>query len=213
MTLRPRRLGSAALLLGLLATACAPGDPQPGTDEAPIAGLPEGHPPIGAIGAAGTALTGVVKEALDGGGYTFALLDTGDREIWVAGPITALSVGEVVALPDTMNMGQFTAESLNRTFEELYFTGKFSQGVPEAVTAMEFTGKVTETMNSAGYTYIRVQAGEDTIWLAAPETEVVVGSTVAWNGGMLMPNFHSNSLDRTFDALYFVEGVTVVPEA
>lgn len=214
MTLPLRYRGGAALLAVLLTSACAPGDPQPGSQDQATPGLPEGHPPIGALGAAvGTALTGVVMEALEGGGYTFAHLDIGDREVWVAGPVTALTVGEVVALPDTMNMGRFTAESLGRTFDELYFTGKFSQGVPDVVTAMEFTGTVTEAINSAGYSYVRVQAGDDTIWLAAPETEVTVGSTVAWNGGMLMPNFRSSSLNRTFEVLYFVEGVTLVPGA
>lgn len=215
MTHRALPLRGAALLMGLLVAACAPGDSQP---EQPAqeasAGLPEGHPPIGAMGASNTALTGVVKETMDGGGYTFALLDTGDREIWVAGPLTPLEVGKVVALPDTTNMGEFTAGSINRTFELLYFTGGFSTQEPASVAAMEFQGEVTETMNAGGYTYVQVKAGETSIWLAAPETEIAVGQTVAWNGGMRMPNFHSNTLDRSWDEIYFVEGVTVVtPEA
>jgi len=213
MTHRGQR-PAAALLVALLAAACAPGDPQPGTQqEASAGGLPEGHPAIGAMGAPGTVLTGVVKETMDGGGYTYALLDTGDREIWVAGPQAVLTVGEAVALPDTTNMGAFEVTSLNRTFEELYFTGKFSTGVPDEVTAMEFQGLVKEKIDAAGYTYLLVEAGDTTIWLAAPEADVEVGQKVAWNGGMLMPNFHSNSLDRDFEVLYFVEGVSAVPAA
>lgn len=213
MALNLRRPRGTALLLVFLAGGCAPADAPQAVGEAQAAGLPEGHPPIGGIGAVGTALTGVVKETVDGGGYTYALLDIGDRELWVAGPLTALTVGEVVALPDTMNMGVFTAESLGRTFEELYFTGKFSQQVPGEVVAMEFTGTVAEAIHSAGYTYLRVHADGDTIWLAAPEMQVEVGQTVGWNGGMAMQGFRSSSLDRTFETLYFVEAVTVQPGA
>lgn len=206
---RARRLPGVTLALGLLAAACAPGDPQPAPEQMG-AGLPEGHPAIGGIGATGTALTAVVKETMNGGGYTFALMDAGDVEIWVAGPETPLTVGAVVALPDTLNMGSFTAESLGRTFDVLYFTSDFSMGAPADVSAMEFRGAVKETMNSAGYTYLLVEADGSQIWLAAPETTIQVGQTVAWNGGMTMANFHSNSLNRTFEVLYFVEGVSVV---
>ena len=222
MSHRARRLLGITLFAGLLAAACAPGDPQPAADRStadssaarqPAAGLPEGHPPIGGTGASGTAVTGVVKETMDGGGYTFALLDLGDREIWVAGPQTELPLGQAVALPDTMNMGQFTASSLNRTFDLLYSTSKFGTQAPADVQALQFEGLVMETMNSVGYTYLQVQADGSTIWLASPETPVQVGHTVRWNGGMLLTNFHSNSLDRTFETIYFVEGFSVVPPA
>jgi hypothetical protein len=202
--------------LGLLAAACAPGDPQPRAQAGaapgdPAAGLPEGHPSIGGIGAPGTAVTGLIKETMDGGGYTFALLDLGDREIWVAGPETKLSAGEAIALPDTMNMGKFEVGSLQRTFEVLYFTSKFGTRAPAEVAALEFQGLVKETMNSAGYTYALVEADGTTIWLAAPEMAVAVGQIVRWNGGMAMKDFHSPSLNRTFETIYFVEGFTVVP--
>jgi hypothetical protein len=214
-----RRLRGVTLLAGLLAVACAPGDPQPRAEAAaaatPTAGLPEGHPAIGGMGAPGTAVTGVVKETMDGGGYTFVLLDLGDREIWVAGPETPLKPGEALALPDTMNMGPFTANSIQRTFEVLYFTTSYgAHTAAEAegeAAALEFQGTVKETMNAAGYTYVLVEADGNTIWLAAPETVLQVGQTVAWSGGMAMKDFHSGTLDRTFEQIYLVETITVVP--
>jgi hypothetical protein len=211
MILPARRLRGVTLVAGILAAACAPGDPQPGTgaDAAgtPIAGLPEGHPSIGSMGASGTAVTGVVKETMDGGGYTFVLLDLGDREIWVAGPETKLGLGEALALPDTMNMGQFTASSLDRTFDVLYFTSDFGGQAPLEVSSMEFQGTVKETMNAAGYTYALVEADGTSIWLAGPETVLSIGQSVVWNGGMAMTGFHSNTLDRTFETIYFVEDI------
>jgi hypothetical protein len=214
--IRPaRRLRGVTLLAGMLLAACAPGDSQPSgragaPSGTPVAGLPEGHPAIGGMGAPGTAVTGVVKETMDGGGYTFALLDLGDREIWVAGPETKLELGAALALPDTMNMGQFTAGSLDRTFEVLYFTSDFGTGVPAEVAAMEFQGTVKETMNAAGYTYALVEANGTSIWLAGPETVLTVGQSVVWNGGMAMKGFHSNTLDRTFETIYFVEDIKFV---
>ncbi|MHB1194161.1 MAG: hypothetical protein ACYC6F_14060 [Longimicrobiales bacterium] len=206
-----RRLRGVTLVAGILAAACAPGDPQPGTEAdaagTPIAGLPEGHPSIGSMGASETAVTGVVKETMDGAGYTFALLDLGDREIWVAGPETKLGLGEALALPDTLNMGQFTAESLERTFDVLYFTSSFGGQAPLEVSNMEFQGTVKETMNAAGYTYALVEADGTAIWLAAPETVLSIGESVVWNGGMAMADFHSNTLDRTFETIYFVEDI------
>jgi hypothetical protein len=207
-----RALQGATLLLGLLAAACAPGDPQPPRAEREAsAGLPPGHPAIGWIGGPGTAVTGVIMETMDGGGYTFVLLDLGDREIWVAGPETALKSGDVTALPDTMNMGEFEVKSLQRTFDVLYFTSEFGTREPPEIAATEFQGQVKETMNSAGYTYVLVEADGNTIWLAAPETTVAVGQTVVWNGGMVMKQFHSPSLDRTFETIYFVDAVSVAP--
>ncbi|NJD19347.1 MAG: hypothetical protein FIA95_08725 [Gemmatimonadetes bacterium] len=206
-----RRLRGVLLLASVTAAACSPGDPQPRAQAqaaaTSAAGLPEGHPAIGGMGAPGTAVTGVVKETMDGGGYTFALLDLGDRESWVAGPETKLGVGEARALPDTMNMGQFTASSLDRTFDVLYFTSDFGTQAPPEVASMEFQGTVKETMNAAGYTYALVEADGVAIWLAAPETVLSIGESVVWNGGMAMKDFHSNTLDRTFETIYFVEDI------
>ena len=203
---RSLRLGSLAL--AVLLAACAPGD----TPDAAASGaaLPEGHPDISSMGLPGAVLSGVVQETMSGGGYTFARLDTGDREVWAAGPQTVLAVGDQVSLPDTMAMLNFTAASVDRTFDLVYFTGAFNVGTPDPAAA-EFQGEVQETMNSGGYTYVLVAAGDTSLWLAAPETEVAVGNTVVWSGGMRMPNFNSRSLNRTFEELYMVTELVVVP--
>ena len=204
---RSLRLG--ALALAVAVAACAPGE-TPETDRGGMA-LPEGHPDITSMGVAGSVVSGVVQETMDGGGYTFALLDTGDREIWAAGPMTALAVGDQVSLPDTLPMADFTASSVNKTFDVLYFTGAFQTGAAPQVGAAQFQGEVKETMDSGGYTYVLVAAGDQTLWLAGPETEVTEGTIVAWNGGMRMVNFNSRSLNRTFDEIYFVGEFVVVP--
>ncbi|HEY5656854.1 MAG TPA: DNA-binding protein [Myxococcota bacterium] len=71
------------------------------------------------------------------------------------------------------------------------------------------TGTVIETMDSGGYTYVHVDMGSQKIWAAAPAFSVAVGDKVTVPTGTPMPNFHSKTLDRTFDVVYFVPGVVV----
>lgn len=71
------------------------------------------------------------------------------------------------------------------------------------------TGTVVETMNSAGYTYVQVDTGKEKIWAAAPEFQVKVGDPVVVPEGMPMTNYHSKTLNRDFDLVYFVDSVLV----
>jgi len=72
-------------------------------------------------------------------------------------------------------------------------------------------GKVIETMNSGGYTYLLVEAGKDRTWVAIPETTVKTGESVRYLPGMTMQDFHSKTLDRTFAALVFSPGLENKP--
>lgn len=68
---------------------------------------------------------------------------------------------------------------------------------------------VLETMSTRRYTYVRVNTEGGDIWAAGPETSVEVGDTVTLSSGFSMANFHSNSLDRTFDLVYLVSAIQV----
>ena len=72
-----------------------------------------------------------------------------------------------------------------------------------------FTGKVLETTNTAGYTYIRIDTGKKKVWAAAPTFTVKVGDKAAIAGGLPMPNYHSTSMNRDFDVVYFTGNVVV----
>ena len=72
-----------------------------------------------------------------------------------------------------------------------------------------FTGKVLETMTTAGYTYVLVNTGTHTNWAAATQFEVKVGDTVTVGPGSPMANYHSKSLNRDFDLVYFTGTITV----
>jgi hypothetical protein len=82
-----------------------------------------------------------------------------------------------------------------------------SQAAPAAAPGK--TGKVTETVDAAGYTYVQVDTGTETFWAAAPQFAVAVGDDVVVPEGMPMPDYHSKTLDRKFDMVYFVPAVLV----
>jgi len=84
------------------------------------------------------------------------------------------------------------------------FANKTVTPNPEAIG---HTAKVLETMSSAGYTYIRVEEKDKTFWIALPQTPVKVGEQISFYEQMLMENFTSRTLNRTFDKILFVEGI------
>ena len=74
------------------------------------------------------------------------------------------------------------------------------------------TGMVLETIDVDGYTYIRLdQAGQE-VWLAGTPLVVSKGEFVRYSGEMMMQDFHSKTLDRTFPTILFVSKVQRVAE-
>ena len=71
----------------------------------------------------------------------------------------------------------------------------------------QISGKVLETMNAAGYTYVNVETSTGKVWAALPETKVEVGKEIVLAGGMPMKNFESKTLGRTFDSVIFSSGI------
>lgn len=78
-----------------------------------------------------------------------------------------------------------------------------------AMATGAIAGEVVETMNSGGYTYVRVKTAGDEVWAAGPETPVSVGDKVAMPAGMRMEDFKSEALNRSFDTVYFVSEIRV----
>lgn len=64
-------------------------------------------------------------------------------------------------------------------------------------------GKVLETFGSGGYTYLKLDCDGKETWAAVPQSDVNVGDDVSLPGGQVMNNFHSKTLDRTFDEIVF----------
>ena len=70
-------------------------------------------------------------------------------------------------------------------------------------------GKVVETMDSAGYTYVQVDENGQKLWVAVMQTPVKVGDTVEFPDSPPMVNFQSKTLKRTFEKIIFAPGLLV----
>ena len=69
-------------------------------------------------------------------------------------------------------------------------------------------GKVLETVNGGGYTYAKVQEDDGSqYWIAGPQTQISVGAKVSYLEQMVMQDFTSKALKKTFDKLVFVSAI------
>ncbi|MDA3946054.1 MAG: hypothetical protein PF439_05195 [Helicobacteraceae bacterium] len=69
--------------------------------------------------------------------------------------------------------------------------------------AATHTAKVIDTLSSGGYSYINVQEGNESYWIAMTQRAVTKGTTITYNEQGWMQDFHSKTLNRTFDKILF----------
>jgi len=84
------------------------------------------------------------------------------------------------------------------------------QQAPAASQGPVGQGKVLKAMHASGYTYMEVDTGDKTVWLAATTLKIKAGDTVQWQGASIMKNFNSKTLHRTFDEILFVSQASAV---
>ncbi len=72
-----------------------------------------------------------------------------------------------------------------------------------------YSGKVVDVINVANYTYVQFAQGQDKLWLATAKTSVKKGDMVSFADGQSMHQFHSKTLNRTFDEIFFVNEIEV----
>lgn len=82
-----------------------------------------------------------------------------------------------------------------------------SSNQAQASASQNTSGTVLETMDSGGYTYMKVDTGAGQPWVAIPKSSISVGQKVTYLPGAVMKNFASKTLDRTFDAIIFSGGL------
>ncbi len=75
--------------------------------------------------------------------------------------------------------------------------------------AATHSAKVLETLDSGGYTYIQVQEGSESYWIAMTQRAVTKGATISYNEQGWMQDFHSKTLNRTFDKILFASDAAV----
>lgn len=70
----------------------------------------------------------------------------------------------------------------------------------------DLSGKVMETMDAGGYTYINLEKDGKQTWAAVPTMKVTVSDEMELQPGAVMTNFTSKSMNRTFDSVVFSGG-------
>jgi hypothetical protein len=83
---------------------------------------------------------------------------------------------------------------------------------PPSTNSTDLTGKVLEQLAAPPYVYLRIQTTGGEVWAAVVGDQVADGSEVTVYSPMLMSNFESKSLQRTFPEVYF-GSLTAAPTA
>jgi hypothetical protein len=65
------------------------------------------------------------------------------------------------------------------------------------------TGKVLERLDAPPYCYLRIQTARGEVWAAVPQEKVEKGAEVTVVNPMVMNNFESKTLNRTFPEVFF----------
>jgi hypothetical protein len=73
--------------------------------------------------------------------------------------------------------------------------------IPPASAAVK--GEVLEVKNVDSYTYLRLKTADGEIWAAVMKAKVNKGATVAIENAIIMNNFESKALKRTFPTILF----------
>lgn len=68
--------------------------------------------------------------------------------------------------------------------------------------------EVEESTDAALYTYIKVSEEDNEYWIAVPKMQVENGEKLYFSKSMVMNNFQSKTLNRTFDKILFVDDIS-----
>jgi hypothetical protein len=86
------------------------------------------------------------------------------------------------------------------------------KAIPVGQNTLPNSGTVSEVISAGQYTYLHVMRDGKGTWLAIPQRDVPVGTEIQYAKGMVMKDFHSSSLERTFETVLFLSGVQMAGE-
>lgn len=69
------------------------------------------------------------------------------------------------------------------------------------------TAKVIELIDAVQYTYLKIEEKGNQYWIAVPQIKLPIGAIIYYNDGLEMKNFQSQSLNRTFESILFVDNI------
>ena len=156
---------------------------------------PVAENPVPDVAVPAGMVRGTVLETMDSGGYTYVSVDTGQGQLWAAGPKATVKVGDVVQFSQGMPMNQFQSNTLNRTFELLFFVDSIANLTTPADAK---AGPSMPAMSQPAVTDVRVaelEAGQNIAWVYANKDSLadqsvsLRGKVVKYNSNILGWNF------------------------
>lgn len=82
---------------------------------------------------------------------------------------------------------------------------------PMADNSGQRKAEVKEVILAQSYTYLRVEEADGEYWLATGNTEVEKGDEIYFNNFVVMNDFESKELDKTFEQILFVDNISEEP--
>src|SRR4051794_38166962 len=76
-----------------------------------------------------------------------------------------------------------------------------------------FQGEVLESINAGSYSYLRLKTKDGEVWAATMQSNYPKGTKVQLHDPMLMTNFQSRALNKTFDEIVFASAVSTETSA
>lgn len=163
-------------------------------------------------------VSGKVVEAMNSGGYTYALVDKDGVKTWVALPQSEIAVGDEITCQPGMTMSNFNSSSLNRSFASIVFSqGLVSAGSvaapaqqPAAASAPAAAIKVSKAEGPDGHTIGEIFAKKDSL---ANKPVAVQGKVVKISRGIMGKNWlhlqdgTGSQADRTNDLIVTTDSV------
>jgi len=175
----------------------------------------------------GSVHTAVVEEILQTSQYTYLRVKENNNDVWLALPRMNVAVGETYYYLGGLPMTDFESKELNRTFKEVLFLDKLStsaeiaenSSVADAIQEIPANSQMPvahtvlaeEVLQTSNYTYIRAKESNMEFWLAVAKMDAAVGNTYYFTGGLLMTDFESKELKRTFKEILFVDRISSDP--
>lgn len=166
---------------------------QTGCTESAQAPTAENPAPAAAVPAG--MVRGKVLETMDSGGYTYVSVDTAEGPLWAAGPQTAVEVGDVVQFSQGMPMNQFASNTLNRTFELLFFVGSIENLTSPAAGQASPGMPAMSDPDATSVDVAELEAGQNIAWVYANKDSLadqsisLRGTVVKYNSNILGWNF------------------------
>lgn len=71
-------------------------------------------------------------------------------------------------------------------------------------------GEVLETFQVENYTYVRINEQSKETWIAIPKLDVQVGDQIETSEGIIMKDFKSTTLKRTFPEIIFATKASII---